>query len=51
MFNSVLIAGPSYTRFGGTQPLLEICFIDRKLWQEGAMDSDSQFRRKREVTV
>lgn len=39
MFNSVLRAGPSYTRWGISQ-----------LWQE-TMDSEFQSRRKREVTV
>ena len=50
MFNSVLLAGPSYTRWGISQLLLGFCFIDRKLWQE-TMDSEFQSRRKREVTV
>lgn len=50
MFNSVLLAGPSYTRWGVSQLLFEFCFIDRNLWQV-AMASEFQFRRKREVTV
>jgi len=50
MFNSVLIAEPSYTRWCISQIFSEFCSIDRKLWQR-AMDSGLQPRRKREVTV
>lgn len=50
MFNSVLLAGPSYTVEGAFLCALESWFIGGNEWRR-AMDSEFQSRWKREVTL
>jgi hypothetical protein len=50
MFNSVLLAGPSYTVEGAILCTLKSGFTDGNEWR-WAMDSEFQSRWKREVTL